>query len=306
MRIKAFIILTLSFLLLLVRIGYTQDLEPRFLSNMPIGGNFLVAAYGYSSGNILLDTTLPIDSLNANINSMVIGYAKSFNLFNKLAKFDLVSSYSFADYQAIVSGADTSRIDNGFGDPMIRISIILIGAPAYTPTEFVRHERKKFKLGAVLRVRAPLGKYNSDKLLNLGANRWGVKLGMAGAYNISKKIILEGYINTWIFSANNEFFNGNTIKQDPILTAQMHLTYVFNPRMWAAVSAGKSGYGRTSVNGVEQEQNQNNTRFGMALAYRVAKQHALKVAYINGTSTRYGADFNSVILAYQFLWFDKS
>lgn len=32
----------------------SQDLEPGLLSAMPIGGNFAIVSYGYSSGNILL------------------------------------------------------------------------------------------------------------------------------------------------------------------------------------------------------------------------------------------------------------
>jgi hypothetical protein len=282
-----------------------QDLEPRFLSDMPTGGNFLVASYGYSTGNILVDNTLPIDNLNANINSVILGYAKSFSLFNKLAKVDVIAPYSFASYTGSVSSIDTSRIDNGFGDPMVRISIVLIGAPAYTPKEFIKNERRRFKLGVLLRIRAPLGKYNGEKLLNLGANRWGTKIGIASSYIITKKIIVEGHLNTWLFTANTNFFNGNTIKQAPILSAQVHITYIFKPGFWFAFSVGKSGYGRTSVNSVEQSQNQNNSRYGMALAYRVGKHNAIKVAYTSGVSTRYGADFNSVILAYQFMWFDK-
>jgi hypothetical protein len=272
---------------------------------MPISGNFLVASYGYSTGNILVDNTLPIDNLDASINSVVLGYAKSFSLFNKLAKVDVIAPYSFASYTGTVANIDTSKIDNGFGDPMLRISLILIGAPAYTPEEFIKNKRSKFKLGVALRVRAPFGKYNGEKLLNLGANRWGTKIGVASSYYIYKKIILEGQINTWIFTANNKFFNGNTIKQAPILSAQLHLTYIIKPGFWFAFSVGKSGYGRTSVNGLEQSQNQNNSRFGLALAYRVTRNHAIKVGYTSGISTRYGADFNSVILAYQYMWFDS-
>ncbi len=39
----------------------SQDLEPRSLSSIPIGVNFAIASYGCSSGNILLDNSLPIE-----------------------------------------------------------------------------------------------------------------------------------------------------------------------------------------------------------------------------------------------------
>ncbi len=79
-----------------------------------------MASYAYSTGNILVDNTLPIDNLDASINSIVLGYARSFNLFNKLAKFDVIAPYSFASYQGTVTNIDTSRIDNGFDERRVR------------------------------------------------------------------------------------------------------------------------------------------------------------------------------------------
>ena len=63
--------------------------------------------------------------------------------------------------------------------------------------------------------------------------------------------------------------------------------------------------GETVVNEVEKEDLQNSSRFGAAFAYRLSKHNALKIAITSGLSTRYGADFTSVILAYQFIWFDN-
>jgi hypothetical protein len=93
-----------------------QDLEPRLLSPIPTGGNFAIASYGYSLGNILLDNSLPIEDLNASINSLILAYARSFKLFNKLAKFDAIVPYAFGTYDAIVNSVDTSATRSGFGD----------------------------------------------------------------------------------------------------------------------------------------------------------------------------------------------
>jgi hypothetical protein len=37
-----------------------QDLEPRACSNLPIGLNFLLGGYGYSTGGLATDSALPI------------------------------------------------------------------------------------------------------------------------------------------------------------------------------------------------------------------------------------------------------
>ncbi|MCD4731978.1 MAG: hypothetical protein K8R74_15335 [Bacteroidales bacterium] len=63
--------------------------------------------------------------------------------------------------------------------------------------------------------------------------------------------------------------------------------------------------GETKVNGVEQDNLQRNSRYGAAFAYRLNKHNSLKLAFSSGISTRYGANFNTLLLAYQFMWFDK-
>ena len=131
------------------------------------------------------------------------------------------------------------------------------------------------------------------------------KIGFAGSYSFGKKLILEGHVNSWFFTENKEFFNGNSIQQKPLISAQLHVAYLFTPGIWIAFSAGQSGMGETLVNEVEKNDLQNSSRFGAAFSYKLSKHNALKIAFTSGLSTRYGADFTSVILAYQFIWFDK-
>jgi hypothetical protein len=95
-----------------------QDLEPRFLSSIPTGGNFAIAAYGYSTDNILLQNTLPIEDLEAKLNSISFVYARSFKLFNKLAKFDVDAPYAFGYFEGVVNDTDSSISRNGLGDPL--------------------------------------------------------------------------------------------------------------------------------------------------------------------------------------------
>ena len=296
------ILLTLN----LVFESKAQDLEPRFLSAMPTGGNFAIASYGYSSGNILLDNSLPIEDLNAKINSIVLGYARSFKLFNRLAKFDAIVPFSFGKFEGVVSQIDSSTSRTGFADPMLRLSIILVGDKAMGLNEFFTSEPKKFKLGLSFRVRAPLGQYDPTKLLNLGANRWAFKGAIAASYTIKKKLTFEGHFISWFFTENKEFYNGNTIAQKPLVAAHLHISYVFKPGIWLAVSIGTSGMGETIVNDVEQNDLQNNSRYGAAFAYRINKKHALKIAFTSGVSTRYGANFTTLLIAYQFMWFDRN
>jgi len=282
-----------------------QDLEPRSLSNIPIKGNFAVASYAYSEGNILVDNTLPIEDLNASLNNFVFAYARSFKLFNKLAKVDVILPYSVGEFSGKVTDIDSSTYRNGFGDPAVRLSLILIGAKPLSGADFMKQEQQKFKLGVSLRIRPPLGQYDSSKLINLGANRWAAKFGFAASYDLNKKWILESQYNTWFFTKNNSFFNGNTTQQKPLTTLQVHVTHIFKPGIWASVSYGLSRLGETVVNDIDKNDPQNSSRFGAAFAHRLGKKSSIKFAFTSGITARYGADFNTFALAYQFMWFDK-
>jgi hypothetical protein len=256
-----------------------QDFEPRFLSNIPTGTNVAVASYAHSAGNILLETALPIEDLSSDINSAVFAYARSFKLFNKLAKVDAILPYAFANFSGKVESRDSSTYRQGLGDPSFRISMILIGADPLKPAYFAKREQKKFTLGVMARARIPLGQYNDKKLINLGTNRYSLKIGLAGSYAITKKLNWELHFNSWYFTENKSFFNGNTLKQKPMISLQTHFSYEFKPGFWAAVSYGKSHLGETVLNGVEKNDLQNNSRSGVALAYRLNQKHSLKVAF---------------------------
>jgi hypothetical protein len=207
---------------------------------MPIGGNFAIASYSHSGGNILLDNTLPIEDLNANLNNIIFGYARSFKLFNKLTKFDVVVPYSIGNYNALIQGKKEEVNRDGFADPLFRISMILIGVKALGPQEYFKNQQKRFKLGIVFRFRPPLGAYNPTKLINVGTNRWSFKTGAAGSYRLNKHISFEAHFNSWFFTENKDFFGGNLNRQRPLFGTQLHATYLFKRGIWLALSGGKT------------------------------------------------------------------
>jgi hypothetical protein len=281
-----------------------QDLEPRLMSMLPVKGNFIVASYGYSHGNVLLDKTLPVEDLNASIHILGVAYARSFKLFGRLAKIDAVIPYSFGSWDALVMADDSTTSRCGFGDPLFRISILLLNGPAISASDYSRYPLKRFRMGLQFRIRPPWGQYNPEKFINLGLNRWSFKLGLGASYNI-KKLILEAHLNGWYFTTNNNFYGGNQLKQHPMLSMQGHVLYVFKQGLWISGSLGASFFGGIALNGEELYNSKKNLRFGFGFAFPVCKSHGLKIAYTNGAATRYGSAFNSIVLIYQFMWFDN-
>jgi hypothetical protein len=282
-----------------------QDLEPRLLSAMPINGNITVVTYSHSGGNILVDNSLPVEDLTANINNIVFGYVRSFKLFNRLTKVDVIIPYSFGKYNALVYEEQTDVTRNGLADSQLRISMILLGVTPLKPQDYFTQKKKKFRLGVNFRVRVPVGAYDSDYALNVGTNRWTFQSGIGGSYTLKNRFIFEAHLNSWLFTKNNDFYHGNYTQQRPLFGLQLHAAYIFKPGVWLALSAGKTTGGKLEINDVLQEIAQKNSRVGAAFAYKLNKYTGLKLAYTNGFSTRTGADFNSIILGFSYVWFDK-
>ena len=118
-----------------------QDLDPRAYVWVPIKGNFLSSGFAFSQGGVLTDPSLPIENLKASVQSLNIGYARSFNLFGKTANAFAAMPYSWAQASADVNGQRESITRSGFSDMRMRLSVLLLGAPA-TPIEKFAQKRQ--------------------------------------------------------------------------------------------------------------------------------------------------------------------
>jgi hypothetical protein len=61
-----------------------QELEPKAYSASPVGAAFLVAGLTRSSGAVVFDPTLPLEDVEARINTAMVATGYTFGLFGKL------------------------------------------------------------------------------------------------------------------------------------------------------------------------------------------------------------------------------
>jgi hypothetical protein len=277
-----------------------QELEPRAYTNAPVGLNFLIAGYTYSHGGVAVDPSVPLTDASIRIDTAVFAYARSLDVAGLSGKFDIVLPYAWLSGSAQYAGEPREREVAGLADPRLRVSVNLYGAPALSVPEFASY-RQDVIAGASLSVTAPLGQYDSDKLVNIGTNRWSVKpeLGISKAVG---PMTLELATAVTFYTANDNFFGGSTVEQDPIYSVQGHLTYSLAAGAWAAVNATYYTGGRSTVDGVPGDDLQENTRVGATFAYPVDRHHSLKLYASTGVSTRTGSDFDTVGIAWQYRW----
>ena len=235
-----------------------QDLEPRAYSNSPTGLSFAIVGYGYAKGSVLTDPSLPLDNVSNESHVAVFAYATTLNVLGKSAKFDVIVPYVWLTAKGVAFGLPHQRYVTGFADPAFRFSMNFIGAPALTAAEF-KDYRQNFILGASLRVTAPLGQYDSDKLVNICTNRWSLKPEIGFSKAIGRWTVELAPAVT-VYTNNGDFFGGKRRAVAPLHSVQANVSYTFTPGCWLALNAGYFVGGRTTVDGVENDDEQEGNR----------------------------------------------
>ncbi|MBK9116043.1 MAG: transporter [Betaproteobacteria bacterium] len=275
-------------------------MEPRAFANSPIGLNFLLAGYSYTTGGVAVDPTLPLTNADVAVNSATVAYARTLAFFGQSAKFDISVPYGWLSGSAAFAGQPFEREVSGSGDPRLRVSYNFYGAPALSMKEFAAYQQDVI-VGASFYVWAPLGQYDPSKLVNLGTNRWAYKVELG----ISKAIgpwTLELVPGATLFGDNTDFLGGHTRSQDPLYSVQAHVIYAFDSGIWMALDATYFTGGQTSVDGISDANRQSNSRVGVTAAMPIDSNNSIKFYATSGLSTRTGSDFSTFGLAWQYRW----
>lgn len=276
-----------------------QELEPRALQNAPIGVNFVIVATGYSRGNLLFDPTVPIEDAKADVAAVTLGFLRAISLFGRSGRVGIMVPALTGEWVGRVAGIDTSTSRTGLADPRVTFAVNFIGAPALTLTE-MRGYRQTTVAGLQISVGLPVGQYYPERLINLGANRWAFSSRLGISHALGRRWTFEGYAGGTFFTPNDEFYGGTRFTQDPFFEVQAHGIFAIRyPDIWVAGSVGY-GWGAAATVDTVPKDPLANVRASAILRLPIARQHALKLVYITGITTRLGADFDTFQLVYQY------
>ncbi len=280
-----------------------QELVPAAYTPAPFGVNLVSLGTAYNSGDLSFDPAGPISDANGRISVSTITYARTFNLAGRSANIGVAMPYLRGHLEGLYIGEPAFADRSGIGDVGVRSTVNLYGAPAMSPHEFSTY-RARTLIGASLSISAPTGQYNSAKLINIGTNRWAVKPEL-GFVRVMGRWAVDAYVAASFFTDNTDFFGGLTREQEPIVSTQAHLRHSFSPKVWAALDGNFWWGGRTTVNGVANDDVQRNSRVGLTLVTRVGRGHSLRIAASTGAITRIGGDFNSIGASYSYSWMKR-
>ena len=286
--------------MVLASLAEAQDLEPRRYFNIPIDQNFVRTAIGYSFGEVNITPGLTLTDTDLTLAAGSLAYLRSFDIGGRMTSFDAYLPLVYADGSAVLNGTRSGRTVYGQGDIRLRLVYNFIGAPALNLNEFIGRQRE-LVVGASVQIEAPVGQYDKEELLNIGANRWVLRseIGMSaplGRWSIGFAAGVR------VFQDNDEFLVNSTLSQDPLYNLQAHVVYDLSRQQWLSFNGNYFFGGATFRDGSPSQIRQGNSRLGITWNIATDSRNIIQLTANSGVVTRVGNDSTTFSIAWTHRW----
>jgi len=291
--------------MLTVSDAWSQNLEPRRWTHLPVKSNFVGFGFGSSNGDIFLDEALQISDGKMDLYFLGAAYIHSFDFLGKTARIDVSIPSAMGRWEGLRNGLPVSTRRFGLSDPSIRLSINLKGSPALAGKEFASYRAAnpvRTIIGVAIDLTVPMGEYDPGLLINLGGNRFVLRPQL-GVLHQRKKWEFETTASVFLYGRNDEMFGGVVRDQDPLWFIQGHVNYTFRPGVWAGFGAGYGYGGENTIGGSKKDDDGRVSFWSASLGFPLSVKQSLKVTYaVSQTNTATGSDLDSIILSWNMMF----
>jgi hypothetical protein len=281
-----------------------QDLAPRAYVITPVGANAITLTWSYFNGGVNFNGAVPITGATGTFDVSTFTYYHSLDFFGRTANVAVSLPYAVGNFQGQLQQQQRSVYRSGLMDFGARFSVNLKGGPAMPPADFIKW-RQNVLLGVSLKVIAPTGQYDGTKLVNWGINRWAFK----PEFGYSERWghwLLDAYFGGWFYTANDASYALPVPlpqTERPIGSLEGHFSHDFKLGTWVSLDANFWWGGVTSLSGIQNlATKQTGSRLGATAAWRFSVHQSLKVSYSDGTYIRFGGNYQTVQVAWQYSW----
>lgn len=257
---------------------------PRAYQIVP-NGTTLLTAYGlFLRGNQTADPGSVIPGGDIDVDLALVQVTHSFALAGKQAAAFALLPYGEVSGRLKPPFDRVEGSSTGLGDVILGGIVGLVGPPPLTLQEFVTYE-PGYALGALVKVTAPTGSYDSDNFLNLGGNRWALQLGAPMGWYIGRSF-LDPALATIELLPSVQFFTDNTnprgaseTGQDPMFRLEAHLTRNLNKAVWVSLDGLFLQGGATSTDGRDNDNAQRAFELGGTINVNFSTRSSVKLSY---------------------------
>jgi len=180
-------------------------------------------------------------------------------------------------------GGALSQSASGYGDPSVQLDINLFGTPQLKSNVDLLNYEPAWTIDAAMMLAIPIGQYDSDKVVNMGLNRWYGRFALPITYHFG--VFTPGYMSSlelipsvWVFAENDDFV-GQTLKNDPMLQFEAHLTHDFTPKFYGSLDLlYRSGFG-SEIDGSEVGEDLEIGDLGFTLNFQLTDNFNMRTSY---------------------------
>ncbi|HWC17711.1 MAG TPA: transporter [Terriglobales bacterium] len=278
-----------------------QFTDPRTYTNTPVGTNQLELSYTYVRGNASVDTSIIVTGAELNLHQGTIDYTRYFGLLRRLAWIE--AALPVAGLGGSVAGTSIQGSTTGAGDSSYVVAMLLKGGPALSAQQFKDYEATT-TVGVSLTITAPTGLYHSEKILNLGSDRWSFKpeLGLSHPFGYQQKWAIDAHTNIYFYSDNASYRGRELLRQQSLPGVEGHISYSFADSLWASLDTRYSFRGATFLNGVNQDNAQQNFILGGEMNLSLNSRTSLVFEFAKALIHRNGPALVGLSVKYNYNW----
>lgn len=220
------------------------------------------------------------------------GTVENNDLDTKLGVFQFVQALRFGSDQGFIflvipashisENAVTDDI-SGFGDAQLGFVYGVYGTPALKTADYADHP-PGLAVNLLAKLFFPTGKYGSDRQVNIGANRWALRLGVPVVYAIGERMAdphlatIEAMPTVTFYGANDDPVGAGRSKQKPLFIFEGHLTRGFTRSFWASIDVLWREGGEVKVDGIGRNNFQSALSLGTTGTFSLPHNLSLRLS----------------------------
>jgi hypothetical protein len=219
------------------------------------------------------------------------GSIENNDLDTKLGVFQFVQALRFGTDQGFIFLViPASQISNnsvtdglsGFGDAQLGFVYGVYGTPALKAADYSAHP-PGLAVNLLAKIFFPTGKYSSDRQVNIGANRWALRLGVPLVYAIGERMAdprlatIEAMPTLTFYGANDDPVGASRTKQKPLMIFEGHLTKGFTRTFWASIDLLWREGGEMKVDGIGADNKQSALSLGATGTFSLPHNFSLRL-----------------------------
>jgi hypothetical protein len=257
---------------------------PRAYMLAPANSN-IVTAYGlFLDGNQALDPGVSSRNLDLDVDVGVLQYTRSFSICDNACGVFLIAPYGSTEGTFNFRRFSRTGESSGLGDLQLGTVIGLHGSPSLEVADYIKYD-PGFSLGLLGKVTAPTGEYDETEVINLGANRWGLQVGVPMGYYLGDSFLdpnlttFELLPSVFFFGDNSDPFRAGGTGQDPLYQIEAHITRNLGRVFWVSLDANYQFGGETTTDGVPGDDDRESFGLGGTIGVNLSKQLSINATY---------------------------